>query len=155
MLSNHVITYDELADLLNEIDKARSLIYQTDKKEFSARLEGRVAKEFYQGVKFLEEEKKLPTNLKELNDFFVAFKSYLRNLEQINLELAFEPSRDFLAKISSWFATTFGKKIILRIDVRPEIIAGVRIEYKGRYQDYSLSKAIDDYFQTIPDLAKI
>jgi F0F1-type ATP synthase delta subunit len=73
-------------------------------------------------------------NIKELTDV----KNYLLKLPMINLTLAFDPSADFLKKLAAWF----NKKVILDINIKPKIIAGLIIETNGRHHDLSVKNRL-------------
>lgn len=67
----------------------------------------------------------------------------LRSLPEMKLEIAFLPSDDFLNRISQWLKKETDQKIILDITLNPKLGAGVIIEYRGFFRDFSLARRID------------
>ncbi len=75
-----------------------------------------------------------------------ALGSYLNELNELNLTLAFEPSQEFLDNIYKWVTKNIGQDLILNISVDPKILGGTVISFGGYYLDYSLSKKLDRAF---------
>ncbi len=67
----------------------------------------------------------------------------LRSLPEINLEIAFSPSEDFIDRMSQWLEKELGQKIILDITVNPKIVGGAIIEYQGKWLNFTLARKID------------
>jgi len=67
----------------------------------------------------------------------------------IKLEIAFEPSEDFLLNIKKWLKENVQQETVLQIKTNPNIVAGLIIEYQGKYLDLSLAKKIDEIIETI------
>lgn len=53
-------------------------------------------------------------------------------------------SNKLIMKICKWWRTMTNKAVILSIKIDPDLIAGIRIGYEGRYVDYSLSTWLQD-----------
>jgi F0F1-type ATP synthase delta subunit len=72
-------------------------------------------------------------------------ESFLKNLKQaikalpvVGLTLAFTPNEELTKKISTWLSSRLANHVLINLTIKPEIMAGAIIEYKGRYKDYSL-----------------
>lgn len=145
--TKNLVTLNDLNNLILDVEELQGAVYTTGKKSLSQKVSARVSQGFGKIIKTQEEEKKLPSNLQELSNYFDELKSFLLGLPQLRLELAFDPSLEFLSQISNWFEATGGKKVILAISVNPQILAGVRIEFGGKFRDYSLGKRLEEYFK--------
>ena len=75
-----------------------------------------------------------------------SLEEYLKNLKEINITLAFEPSEKITDKIYAWVAKNVGQEVIINLAIEPKILGGVILSYKGLYFDYSLSKKLDKAF---------
>ena len=61
----------------------------------------------------------------------------------VPITLAFEPGRDFLTKVKSWFCQQMGKNVILDLKVEPKIVGGVIVVCNNHYRDYSVASEVD------------
>lgn len=90
---------------------------------------------------------KSPSDLKA---FFEKLQDKVREIKIINLTLAFEPNDKTLKKFIQWFQVNMQKEVLFEIEVDPRLVAGAVITYNGKYQDYSLRKKVDQYFNPAP-----
>lgn len=74
------------------------------------------------------------------------FKQAFYNMPIVNLTMAVNPTRSFLTGVQGWFSENLGKKAVLRLDVDPEIIGGVKVVCNDHYLDLSVAAALDDIF---------
>ena len=63
--------------------------------------------------------------------------SYLKSLPIVKIKMAFEPDDTFSTKLNEVISNLVGHKIILDIEVNHHIVAGIVLEYKGKFADYS------------------
>lgn len=73
----------------------------------------------------------------------------LKKTHEIELTVAFEPTRAVLSRIASWLRENVDKNIVIDTVVDPRIVAGVKISYKGKYHDYSYEKKIKEIIQKV------
>ena len=140
-----VKTREDLLGLLDEIDEAKRTSYVGEQTvALSAKLAGKVSEEFRATVADLEKEGLFPTNRREQNSFLSNLEKYLSGLPTVRLIFAFTPSEDFLGRLSAYFEKEEGKKTILDILVREEIVAGAIVESGGEYRDYSRLKKLEE-----------
>lgn len=85
-----------------------------------------------------------------VKDYLLALRLKLKNIERVQISLPFSPSTEFVNKVMSWFRQAFDSnnsvQIILDIDVKPGLLAGMTINYRGKYRDYSAKTSIEKYF---------
>jgi F0F1-type ATP synthase delta subunit len=67
-------------------------------------------------------------------------------IPKVKLEIAFEPREEFILKIEEWFREKVKKRMILDIIVNPKVIGGARIEFQGKWKDFSLEKEIEKLY---------
>ncbi len=75
-----------------------------------------------------------------------SLEEYLKNLKEINITLAFEPSEKTIDKIYTWVTKNVGTDVILNLAIQPDILGGAILSYKGLYFDYSLEKKLNAAF---------
>lgn len=74
------------------------------------------------------------------------FKQAFYNMPIVDLTLAINPTRSFLTGVQGWFSENLGKKAVLKLEVDPEIIGGVKVVCNDHYLDLSVSAALDQIF---------
>lgn len=142
--AKNIITKEDLFFYIDEINLAKEFIFKGENLPLSEKLKGKVSQIFENFLKNLEREKIISTDLEKNRIFFDKLKNYLLKIPQIKFEIAFEPSKTFIGKLSLWLEKNAKEKIILDLISNPEIVGGVIIEYKGKYFNFSLTKKIDE-----------
>ena len=137
-----VFLTDDLRDLTRQIDEVIGIIYVDDKKALMEKLTGRLPQHIFDIIAGLFANKILSGNPKDVEEYFVSLNSYLSKIPRVILTIAFEPSNEFIKTLSFWFEKNLGKKVILDIRVREDLIAGALVEYNGKFKDYSKAKLI-------------
>ncbi|MGI5828234.1 MAG: F0F1 ATP synthase subunit delta [Patescibacteria group bacterium] len=80
-----------------------------------------------------------------------SLQAKIRRLPVVSLGVAFEPRADFLAEVSESITRYFGKKVLLEMEVKPELIGGAVIEFAGRRRDFSLKTWFLDFSKQVND----
>lgn len=142
--AKNIVTKEDLIFFTEEINSAKNYLFKDQNLSLSEKLRGKVSKTFENFIKNLEKEKIISMDPEKNRIFFENLKKYLLKIPQIKIEIAFEPTEEFILKISSWLEKNFGEKIILDLISNPEIVGGAIIEYKGKYLNFSLAKEIDE-----------
>ena len=137
-----VFLTEDLKDLTRQIDSILDIIYVDDKKALMEKLTGKLPQHIFDIIAGLFAKKILSGNPKDVEEYFVSLNSYLSKIPRIILTIAFKPNVEFLKTLSFWFEKNLGKKVILDIRVREDLIAGALVEYNGKFKDYSKAKLI-------------
>ena len=137
-----VFLTEDLKDLIRQIDIVLDTIYVDDKRTLMEKLTGKLPGHFFDIIAGLYAKKILSGNPKDVEEYFVSLNSYLSKIPRVILTIAFEPSNEFIKTLSFWFEKNLGKKVILDIRVREDLIAGALVEYNGKFKDYSKAKLI-------------
>ena len=137
-----VFLTENLKDLIRQIDIVLDTIYVDDKRTLMEKLTGKLPGQFFDIIAGLYAKKILSGNPKDVEEYFVSLNSYLSKIPRIILTIAFKPNVEFLKTLSFWFEKNLGKKVILDIRVREDLIAGALVEYNGKFKDYSKAKLI-------------
>jgi F0F1-type ATP synthase delta subunit len=66
--------------------------------------------------------------------------------DTVELTIAFEPSEDFVNKLSKWFSSNVSESVVLNLHVEPELVGGVLINASGNYVDHSVKKKLKTNF---------
>jgi F0F1-type ATP synthase delta subunit len=53
------------------------------------------------------------------------------------------------SKVKEWFREKVKRRVILDIFVNPKIVGGARIEFQGKWRDFSLEKEIEKIYGRI------
>lgn len=147
-LIKEIITKEDLILFFEEIKIVENFIFKEFKIPLSEKVKGKVREEFRKELKKLEDEGAISKSPDQQFSFFEELKKELQKIPQVKLEIAFEPSQNFLLKIKGWFKERNNQEIILDITKNPEIVAGAIIEYQGKYIDLSLVKKLNELFPT-------
>ena len=130
-------TTEDLYLLISDLEEAQDLVGKRSFDILSKRLKDRVSLDFLEQIKNLEKSKKIPLSQEDLAAYFKGLKEYLLNLPKMKIELAFEPSEEFTSKMARFIQESSSSKVILDISPKPSILAGVTIDYRGVFRDYS------------------
>ena len=145
-LSDFFITKSQAADFSDRLAKVMESMFTAN---FNA--EQSLGEEF--GVdkrdKLLRllHEKKV-TNLKS---FIQSLIKEINNLPNINLTFAIEPSESILKAIAQWFQVNLNQQILIEYRVDKNLIAGVAINYQGKFKDYSIKPIFNEIIKKITD----
>ncbi len=143
--ADNIITNQDILKTLDKIQALKELIFENPtipllkkikefKEENLISFTKNLTKSFFSKTK--EEQVKI---LEEI-------EQYLLSLPKIRLTFAFQPSYEFLQDLSQWLKEQTSQTVVLDVMVRPQIIGGLIIEYKGKYRDFSLIKKIHQHF---------
>jgi F0F1-type ATP synthase delta subunit len=78
-----------------------------------------------------------------LLDYSKKLLEMLRDIESVQLILAFEPTRVGVERIYEAIQPAISRKIVLDISCDPQIIGGVIISFNGLYKDYSFRRIFE------------
>ena len=145
-LVGQVVTREDFILLSEEINQVEKLIFKEVNIPLSEKVKGKTREEFRDFLKKIEKENSHFLNPNQQLSFFQNLKKNLKNIPQLKLELAFQPSAEFLLKIKQWFKEKNRQEVILDLLINPEIVGGAIIEYRGKYKNLSVEKKIDELF---------
>lgn len=135
-LLNNIITKNDAAKLAESFDAIEKKIfsYRGDWKELLKTL---IGADFYHILAEAPDEN-------ELLSVFGKFREAIASMDTARIDIAFEPTYEFLSKISELISRESGRKEILDINVSKKLIGGLQISFSGRFADISLEKKIKD-----------
>jgi len=139
-----IVTKEDLIFFLEEINLVQRLIFKNINIPLSERTKENISEDFRKELEELEKKKIISKNPEENRIFFENFKKYLQNLPQIKIEMAFQPKKEFVNKISFWLEKEINQRVVLDLIFNSEIVGGAIIEYQGRQINFSLAKKIDE-----------
>lgn len=149
-LSEFFTTKNQASEFMVKLDQIIATIFET---KFD--LEVALGKYFSfsqkdKFLKFLRISKVNTKNPTELKQFFEKIKESVSQMKVINLKLAFEPSDKNLISFSNWFRMNVKKQFLFEITVDPKIVAGVEINFNGKYLDFSIRRSLEQIFNPQP-----
>lgn len=98
-------------------------------------------REIYEVENGKEERLKDPEKQLEVLE---AIERRLKELPEIKMTLAYEPDKGQLAEIRNWLKEKVGASPVLDLTVDSDLIAGAIVEFRGRWGDFSLRKAMEE-----------
>lgn len=96
---------------------------------------------------YLEQKGLEPAGDEAQKAYITEIINYLKKLPIVKVTLAFEPNSTFSNKINEVISSLLGHKIILDFEVNPQIVAGIALEYKGKFADYSYMEKTTDFLK--------
>jgi hypothetical protein len=148
-LSEKIITEEDLVFFLNQLSIVRKFLFSQIQIPLSERLKNKIDEKIRKEIEKLEKEKILPSSPEEQSSFFKGLENFLLKIPKVKLEIAFEPSEEFILKIEEWFREKIKRRMILDIFVNPKIVGGAKIEFQGKWKDFSLEKEIEKIYGRI------
>jgi F0F1-type ATP synthase delta subunit len=145
-LAEKIITKEDLIFILEQIEIAKDLLFKQPEIFLSEKLKGKVSEGFKREIENLEKKEKY-ISVAEFSEFFDRLKETLLKTPIVKLEIAFEPRESFILEMREWFKKNLGKRVILDIFVNSKIVGGAKIEYQGKWKDYSLAKKIEKIYE--------
>lgn len=144
---SHIITKHDVIVLERELDVLLESIYKSP--GFEETLKTQVRKDTASGIEEVVKDADIEKTLRKL-------KKKLEEMEFVQITIAFDPSSENISKLSDWVKNNIDKNILIDLRVRPYIVAGATISYKGKYADYTLTKVFSENFTSIKgDIAKL
>jgi len=132
-----LLTKEEQVLTLKKIEDLENLLYKDPETSFSEKIKKVGLEELLpKDINYLSKEKQA--------EFLFSLKENLKNLPKVTIEIAFDPSVDFILKLKNWFLENLKKSLVLEIKVNPKIVGGARIYYLGKYFDFSLATEIEE-----------
>ena len=96
---------------------------------------------------YLEQKGLEPSGDEAQKAYIAEVISYLKSLPVVRITMAFEPDDTFSTKINEVISSLAGHKIVLDIAVNHHIVAGITLEYNGKFSDYSYEEKTDNFLK--------
>jgi len=90
-------------------------------------------------------------NIEEATEFINKVRSALRVIKPLTLTLGIQPTLDMIKDINSWIITNLKQVVALDFVFDPGIIAGAKVEFDGKIQDFSIKKEVLDNIKITTD----
>jgi len=148
-LSEKIITEEDLVFFLDQLSIVRKFLFSQTHIPLSERLKSKIDEKLRKEIEKLEKEKILPSSPEDQSSFFKGLENFLLKIPKVKLEIAFEPSEEFISKVKEWFKEKIKKRVILDISVNPKIVGGAKIEFQGKWKDFSLEKEMEKLYGRI------
>jgi hypothetical protein len=142
-LSERIIKEEDLIFFLGQLNLIKKIIFSQTQVPLSERLKNKIDEKIRKEIEKLEKEGILSSLPEKQLIFFQELEKFLLEIPKVKLEIAFEPNDEFVLEIDKWFREKVGAKVILDIFVNPKIVGGAKIEYQGKWADFSLEKEIE------------
>ena len=143
-LAKNISTIEDLNLILADTNEAETFSYTSNTRHLSKSLKGKVSSVFEEALEKLESAGKIPSSADDRAAYFSKLKSRLGRLPKMEIELAFTPDEKFIRKIAKLIRESTNTEVVLDINVKSSILAGVTIGYKGQFRDYSFSAKLTE-----------
>lgn len=100
-------------------------------------------------LKLLREHNINTASTQTVQDFFKNIQETVSHLSTVSLTIAFEPSDETIKVLSQWFVFNMNKQVLFDIQVDHKLIAGAKINYNGKFKDYSLGPLFENLVKQI------
>lgn len=142
-----VQTSEDVATLRQEIEELRRGLYRVGKKgtqeTLSHVLNTAVRAHVAEALKI-----DLKQSGKGVEEFLDGLEEVLGKLKSVRLTLAFEPTRETIARLTTWFKREVGSDLVLGLTHDPNILGGIQLATpEGRFYDLSVAGKIDGILQ--------
>lgn len=153
-LAKKLRTYDNAVELKYFVEDLKLNLSKDKRKSVKSVLE-----EESNGMKdlfldLLNESNISISDSSAVTDFLGDIINKINNFERVNLVVAVDPDEDLIKTVADWIQDKVDKSIILKIDVDPDILGGIKVTYKGKYLDLSLNNKLNGIFKS-KDILKI
>ena len=132
-----LLTRDEVVVFLGEIERMKEAIYKTNEGSLEAILETGVGEKPGRLIRSELEQAGKMTDTHFQEQYFDKIAEQLKNMPTVNIELAVEPTREFVLKLKEKLSEYIQTSVAINYKVSPSLMAGVRVAYEGKYYDYS------------------
>ncbi len=92
----------------------------------------------------LRDNKINPESATALKAFLTKLQAAVNALPVLSMTIAVEPKEKTLQALSEWFVMNIKKQMIFEIVVDKNIIAGAKLQYKGKFVDGSIKPRFDE-----------
>jgi F0F1-type ATP synthase delta subunit len=133
-----LLTKEELNSTLKKIEMLKNYLYKKPEIPLSKKIEKLNLSHLF------SKEKIEVLTIPQTIDILEKKKKIFEKIPKITIEMAFEPTADFILKLKNWFWQNLKKNLVLDIKVNPKIIGGAKIYYEGKYFEWTLLKKIEN-----------
>lgn len=136
-LTNLVKTTSDLDALNREIDILIDSLYRTGERSYEQVITKSIRKETAKVLETIgskREERK--ENLEQL-------RQKLQQVKKITLTVAFEPTSRVVEEVVTWCRRNIADDVVVEFRHDQSILAGVVIEWNGKYMDVSLADKLE------------
>lgn len=137
-------TKAQAMDFSARIATVSSKIYETNFNLESSLLEEFGIQKKDKFMTLLRENKINPESATALKAFLAKIQTTINTLPILSMTIAIEPKEKTLQALSEWFVMNIKKQMIFEIVVDKNIIAGAKLQYKGKFVDGSIKPRFDE-----------
>lgn len=137
-------TVDDRDLVLNEVDILRSSLFQQKGDAFDSVLKAKVRSWVRSHILVNIESDQVSKE-----SYLTYLKEELLKMEVVILELAFEPTLTSVESFASHIKKVRGASSVLDIRYNPELIAGAKISFRGKYKDFSMTDRFKEVMEEV------
>ena len=149
---SHLYSVEDRAYMLDKLARLEQGTF-TVKKTFEEQVHEQFSLPIAEALLNAASQAKVQTSsAATVQQFLQELQASIRTLPVVTVILGFTPSNDLIRSISKWFDIYTGSKILIGVVIDTGIIGGVKIEWDGKYIDYSLKKLLQEKLKAKGDV---
>lgn len=132
-------TKEDLSLLLEEIDLLKASLFNSKGNDFETVLTSEIR---ISSANVIRQD--LSENKIEPKKYLEGLQEFLKNVEEIKIQVAYEPTARGLSAIREWISANIQEFVVLDLYYNPSVIGGAAISFKGKYHDGTITKKLQD-----------
>jgi len=140
---NDLVTQDDAVTLRTRLRDLVNGLFQTNEsfKEKLARSLSQQQIEFLRST--FEQNQTRFDDRATVHNFLLQLQTQLDELPVLSLQLGIKLPYHTIRELADWIKAKTGQKVLLALQVNPDLLGGTVIEKNGKLYDYSLGKELD------------
>lgn len=140
-ISPYISTSYHLLEFSSALDRLERAFFQNKKP--TAAIDSEIPFPLSENFKKMAGENEINLeNIEEANAFVNKIREELRMIKPLTLTLGIQPTLDMIKEINHWIITNLKQVVALDFVIDPDVIAGAKVEFDGKIQDFSIKKEI-------------
>ena len=149
-----LVTRDEVVGFLAEIERLKEAVYKTGEDRLEQVLQTGVGEKCAGLIRDQLRQQGKMDDQHFQEEFLEEIAKKLRQIPIVNLELATQPSREFISRTKDKLSEYTGGQVVLDYKIIPNMIAGLRVAFGGKYYDFSVESMWPEIWAQIKDKLK-
>lgn len=140
---NAISTVFEMEQLMQAIAALKTAMYKTEAHVYEETFRAKVPLHLADLMR-----RNIPEDRDKGVEYLEGLKEAMEGMPVVTITMAFHPTEGFLAELGGSLKELMQKQVLVDIRVRRLLLGGARVEYGGRFKDYSvrhrLTEILDD-----------
>ena len=139
-----VRTKEDLRSLQIGLEELALNIYGTGEKAWEKILENALPERFSAALLKLLGELPPEERLTKFKEILPELKNKIAQMRVLKIDLAFEPTGEFLEDLNQWIDQELGLEVVLDVGYEKALLGGARMALDGKYGDFSAARLLEN-----------